>query len=67
MARTAFLLGGLAMVPGAIICYVKGNENEPFRAMERTATIEAYANSLTGEVQGMPALPAAVQAMVNLP
>lgn len=46
-ARIAFLLGGLAMVPGAIVCYIKGNENEPFRVMERTATIETYAEVLS--------------------
>lgn len=46
-ARVAFLLGGLAMVPGAIVCYIKGNENEPFRLMERTAAIETYAEVLS--------------------
>lgn len=45
-ARTAFLLGGLAMTPAAIVCYLKGNENEPFRAMERTAEVERYATVL---------------------
>lgn len=57
-ARTAFLLGGLACVPAAIVCYLKGNENEPFRAMQREAEIERFATVLIDSQQQKELMPA---------
>jgi hypothetical protein len=46
-ARTAFLFGGFSLVPGALICFIKGNENEPIRLMEQAVSLERYAEQLS--------------------
>ena len=48
-ARTAFLFGGLTFMPGALICFIKGNENEPIRLMEQTVSLERYAEQLSSQ------------------